>query len=79
MRVHWDSGVRTYGSAQEAASDLMRRGYELEDVRGDEPDSRISETLRTAGSATWREARRERHQETGERARKCLQEFTKKD
>lgn len=27
MRIHWESGVRTYGSAQDAYSELKRRGY----------------------------------------------------
>ncbi|KAJ8361986.1 hypothetical protein AAFF_G00407330 [Aldrovandia affinis] len=30
MRIHWDSGTRTYNSAQDAAQELRRRGYSVE-------------------------------------------------
>ena len=29
MRVHWETGLQIYGSAEEAAEDLNRRGYQV--------------------------------------------------
>ncbi|KAK1893627.1 LINE-1 type transposase domain containing protein 1 [Dissostichus eleginoides] len=30
LRIHWDSGTRTYDSAQDAAQELRRRGFSVE-------------------------------------------------
>lgn len=30
MRIHWDSGTRTYESTQNAAQELRKRGYSVE-------------------------------------------------
>lgn len=39
IRIHWAIGMKTYSSAEEATSDLRRRGYEVEDTTdtGDTP------------------------------------------
>lgn len=43
MRIHWDSGVRTYTSAHDAGRELQRRGYSVEmPAAMDEEDSGVT-------------------------------------
>ncbi|KAK1899514.1 LINE-1 retrotransposable element ORF1 protein [Dissostichus eleginoides] len=45
--VHWESGPRTYESAQQAADELNRRGIQIETPRGSVPgmEERLQKTL----------------------------------
>lgn len=38
IRIHWDTGVRTYGSAREAALELRKRGYTVQLPGADSTD-----------------------------------------
>lgn len=40
MRIHWDTGLQTYGSAEEAAQDLQSRGFQVSVNRGDRNNTR---------------------------------------
>uniref|UniRef100_UPI0037E81A77 pro-interleukin-16 n=1 Tax=Semicossyphus pulcher TaxID=241346 RepID=UPI0037E81A77 len=60
MRIHWENGVKTYRSAEEAASDMRRRGYEVQDIGGDPGEPPLLEKLQAAGTATWRHIRGDR-------------------
>lgn len=37
IRIHWNNGVRTYGSAREAARDMEERGYTV-DMPGEDTE-----------------------------------------
>lgn len=49
MRIHWESGVRTYSSAREVYKELKRRGFQVEepvtDDGGPSAESRLRELL----------------------------------
>ncbi|KAK7933161.1 hypothetical protein WMY93_004057 [Mugilogobius chulae] len=38
IRIHWDTGTRTYGSAREAALEMRRRGYSVSIPGADSTD-----------------------------------------
>lgn len=73
MRIHWDSGTRTYESAQHAAQELRKRGYSVEIPGGsaEDPNREMERLLR---APTWQRAG-ERSTDTALRARERLQEF----
>ncbi|KAI4827074.1 hypothetical protein KUCAC02_030500 [Chaenocephalus aceratus] len=74
MRIHWANGMKTYNSAEEAASDMRGRGYEVEDAtatRGS--DGRGG--LKSTGIETWTRVGNNRTTQTGKRARGLLREF----
>lgn len=55
MHIHWDSGTRTYESAQDAAQALRKRGYSVEIPSSSTADpSREMERLLRA--PTWQRA-----------------------
>lgn len=49
MRIHWETGVRTYSSAREAYKELKRRGFQVEEPviadGGNSAESRLRELL----------------------------------
>ncbi|TKS65862.1 LINE-1 retrotransposable element ORF1 protein [Collichthys lucidus] len=57
MRIHWDSGVHTYNSAQEARRDLKKRGFQIEDPVATEGDGilekQLAERLGCGGIRIW--------------------------
>ncbi|KAF3839174.1 hypothetical protein F7725_017891 [Dissostichus mawsoni] len=76
MRIHWDSGTRTYDSAQDAAQELRRRGFSVE-----VPDRNASELYpkmeRLHQTKTWQRVgeRSAGGTETASRVSKRLQEY----
>ncbi|KAI9516379.1 hypothetical protein NQZ68_017582 [Dissostichus eleginoides] len=70
--VHWESGPRTYESAQEAAEELNRRGIQIETPRGSPPgiEERLQKTL------PWQ--RVGNSEDTAVRAKQRLQGFQRK-
>ncbi|KAJ4936686.1 hypothetical protein JOQ06_001273 [Pogonophryne albipinna] len=76
MRIHWDSGTRTYDSAQDAAQELRRRGFSVEI-----PDRNASELYpemeRLHQTKTWHRVGESSAggAETTSRVRKRLQEY----
>ncbi|KAJ4947157.1 hypothetical protein JOQ06_009198 [Pogonophryne albipinna] len=72
LRVHWESGPRTYESAQEAADELNRRGIQIETSRGSVPgiEERLQKTL------PWQ--RVGNSEDTAVRAKQRLQGFQRK-
>ncbi|KAE8277412.1 hypothetical protein D5F01_LYC24656 [Larimichthys crocea] len=55
MRIHWDSGVRTYDSAQEAWRDLKKRGFQIEDPVATEGASILERnSWRNSWDGSWR-------------------------
>ncbi|MEQ2219582.1 hypothetical protein XENOCAPTIV_020269 [Xenoophorus captivus] len=46
IRIHWESGTRTYSSAQEAYSELKRRGIQVEEPATADGGSRVESCLR---------------------------------
>ncbi|MEQ2162630.1 hypothetical protein GOODEAATRI_021795 [Goodea atripinnis] len=46
IRIHWESGTRTYSSAQEAYSELKRRGIQVEEPATADGGSRVELCLR---------------------------------
>ncbi|TKS64946.1 LINE-1 type transposase domain-containing protein 1 ES cell-associated protein 11 [Collichthys lucidus] len=75
MRIHWSSGVKTYGSADEATRDLRERGYDVENTGTSTGGSTIVKRLQSAGTATWTQTRSGRSGEAGRRARERLHDF----
>lgn len=73
MRIHWDSGARTYESAQDAAQELKKRGYSVEIPDGSTADPSL-EMERLLRAPAWQRA-----SGTGtgavRRVRQRLQEF----
>ena len=76
MRIHWDSGTRTYDIAQDAAQELRRRGFSVEI-----PDRNASELYpekeRLHQTKTWQRVgeRSAGGDEPTSRVRKRLQEY----
>ncbi|KAJ4933765.1 hypothetical protein JOQ06_006576 [Pogonophryne albipinna] len=72
LRIHWESGPRTYESAQEAADELNRRGIQIETSRGSAPgiEERLQKTL------PWQ--RVGNSEDTAVRAKQRLQGFQRK-
>ena len=72
MRIHWNNGAQTYGSAREAAQDMKERGYALEIPSGDsEPAAE-----RTQGGTEWQTVTGAKsRRETGHGAREKLQAY----
>ncbi|KAF3835653.1 hypothetical protein F7725_028211 [Dissostichus mawsoni] len=76
MRIHWDSGTRTYDSAQDAAQELRRRGFSVEI-----PDRNASELYpeieNLHQTKTWQRVGESSAggDGTASRARKRLQEY----
>lgn len=82
MRIHWASGAKSYNSAEEATSDLRRRGYQVEDAASISGESdhidKLQQRLQT-GTATWTHTRHDGALETSKRVRGRLQEFQHKE
>lgn len=76
MRIHWDSGVRTYDSARDAAQELRRRGHDVEmpSCSAVELDTEMERLLRAGAWQRTGERSADRN-ETALRARGKLQEF----
>ncbi|KAJ8372625.1 hypothetical protein AAFF_G00280900 [Aldrovandia affinis] len=76
MRIHWDSGTRTYNSAQDAAQELRRRGYSVE-TPGRSTTELDPEVERLLQAKIWERAGEgnEDGSGTARRARRRLQEF----
>ncbi|KAJ4945796.1 hypothetical protein JOQ06_023474 [Pogonophryne albipinna] len=72
LKIHWESGPRTYESAQEAADELNRRGIQIETSRGSAPgiEERLQKTL------LWQ--RVGNSEDTAVRAKQRLQGFQRK-
>ncbi|KAG1924530.1 hypothetical protein F2P79_026124 [Pimephales promelas] len=80
LRIHWESGQQTYNSAEEAESDLRRRGLLPEDHPGGDNTSGTgsSATRRLDQTSSWQRMPRRGEKDTGRRARERLQEFQRK-
>lgn len=71
MRIHWDTGLQTYGSAEEAAQDLQSRGFQVSVNRGDRNNTRdVVERLNER--LPWKTVTSDK---TAQRARERLTEF----
>ncbi|KAK9543183.1 hypothetical protein VZT92_000979 [Zoarces viviparus] len=75
IRIHWDTGTRTYTRAQEAQRELKRRGFPVEERETTEGESNLEARLRDL--LGWQQAsgRRERGPAAAQKARDKLQEF----
>lgn len=73
MRIHWDSGTRTYESAQDAAQELRKRGYSVE-MTGSSAADPSREMERILRVPTWQRAG-ETNTDAALCARERLQEF----
>ena len=85
MRIHWDSGVKTYSNATEAGMELKRRGYNVDEAphTGEEEEMGVGALRELLGS--WQKASMHRGAESGaipterenilQRARDKLQTF----
>lgn len=71
MRIHWDTGLQTYGSAQEAAQELQRRGFQVSVNTGNRINTRDVEE-RLNERLPWRTVTSDK---TAQRARERLTEF----
>jgi len=80
LRIHWESGQQTYNSAEEAESDLRRRGLLPEDHPGGDNTSGtgLSATRRLDQISSWQRMPRRGEKDTGRRARERLREFQRK-
>ncbi|KAK1874923.1 LINE-1 type transposase domain containing protein 1 [Dissostichus eleginoides] len=74
MRIHWANGMKTYNSAEEAASDMRGRGYEVEDTTATRGSAGRG-GLKSTGIETWTRIGNNRTTQTGKRARGLLREF----
>lgn len=79
MRVHWDTGVRTYSSAREAWLELKRRGLaagQTEPAEPTEGESGLGSRLREL-LGSWQKAagQREGRADVAQRARGKLQSY----
>ncbi|KAK1892359.1 G-type lectin S-receptor-like serine/threonine-protein kinase SD1-29 [Dissostichus eleginoides] len=73
MRIHWDDGPKLYGSAQEAACDMRKRGFSVGPTGLAAPDHEATlERLQQA--MPWQRVG-ERREGTARRAKEKLQEF----
>lgn len=73
IRIHWNNGVRTYGSAREAAQDMEERGYTV-DMPGE--DTEPAAGGRAPGVSEWQRVTRQgRSRDATHRARQKLQGF----
>lgn len=75
MRIHWANGVKTYGSAEEAASALRGRGYDVDNTGTNSGGKVLVERLQSTGTATWKQTGSGRNEEASRRARGKLQGF----
>lgn len=76
MRIHWDTGVRSYSSAREAYRELKSRGITVE---GPEPTEDMnSGDARLRGLLGWQQAAGRRDRGPAERARDKLLEFRRR-
>ncbi|MEQ2223274.1 hypothetical protein ILYODFUR_035072 [Ilyodon furcidens] len=57
IRIHWESGIRIYESAQAAAEELRRRGMQVEVAARSGDPQQLEEQLRGALSWQWQEKR----------------------
>lgn len=64
LKVFFDSGTKVYESAAEAAKDLRRRGFFLENVQ--EPESTV---LKQRSLATWEKANADHRRQVVDRRR----------
>ncbi|KAJ7993902.1 hypothetical protein DPEC_G00259510 [Dallia pectoralis] len=66
MRIHWDTGVRTYASAREAYKELRRHGIQMEepvtDDGGTSAESRLREPENSSGPAVALRAKAKLHE-----------------
>lgn len=76
IRIHWDSGVRSYSSAQEAHRELKRRGFSVEGPEPSERESNVETRLRNL--LGWQQATTPHDRGTAERARDKLLEFQRR-
>lgn len=74
MRIFWDSGVRTYQNADEAASDMIKRGFDLTWVPRENKLKVTKERLDSL--LPWK---RINNTGAGQRARERLTEFRRED
>lgn len=73
IRIHWSTGVRTYGDAEDAARELRVRGIEVATTRVN-PDLSIEEKIRNA--FPWQDVDNEnRGSQIETRVRRKLKEF----
>lgn len=76
MRIHWDSGARTYTSAHDAGRELQRRGYSVEvPATTDEEDPSVTRLKELLG---WQRQGRNARGMTptaADRAKERLREF----
>lgn len=75
MRIHWDSGVRTYDSADAAWQELHRRGYKVDPPHVREGETALDSHLSELLGWVRRADRREKGSSTSQRAREKLREF----
>ena len=68
MRIHWSSGMKTYGSAEEATRDLRERGYEVDNTGTNTGGTAIVQRVQSSGPATWKHTGGDR---TGEASRRA--------
>lgn len=64
LKVFFDSGTEVYESVAEAAKDLTKRGFSLENVK--EPESTV---LKQQSLATWEKASADHHRQLVDRGR----------
>ncbi|CAL8326380.1 unnamed protein product [Merluccius merluccius] len=69
------SGVKTYGSAAEAANDLRGRGYDVDNTGTSSGGATLVERLQSTGTATWKQTGSRRTAEASKRARGRLEVF----
>ncbi|XP_016424998.1 nuclear factor 7, ovary-like [Sinocyclocheilus rhinocerous] len=79
MRIHWDSGVKTYNEAKEVEKDLRDRGYLVADTGDAAGPTTSLERLEARNRSAWQQAGRERRAQASRRARKRLEDFRRKN
>lgn len=77
VRIHWDSGTRTYGSAQDAAAELRKRGYTVE-IPAHSTADLSQEMEQLVGASVWQRAGERSTGDTARRAKERLQEFERR-
>ncbi|KAF3837846.1 hypothetical protein F7725_009614 [Dissostichus mawsoni] len=73
MRIHWDDGLKLYGSAQEAACDMRKRGFSVGPTGSTAPDHEA--TLESLHQGLPWQRVGERRDGTARRKEEKLQEF----
>ena len=65
MKIHWSAGVRTYDNAWDAADELRKKGYTVDNMPKHNPDDPSPEMERLLASRTWERVQRKRGEKAG--------------